>query len=85
MNTLDQGFDVGRKFVRVLERRRDGLVAFEFAIGEPDLCVDMLLPADAFERFCEEQRVIRLAEGTRDEASSDWDWSMHTAARQRFR
>jgi len=36
MKPAAEAFDVGRKFVRVLERRPDGLVAFEFAIGEPD-------------------------------------------------
>lgn len=85
MENPEQEFDVERKFVRVLERRADGLVVFEFAIGEPQLCVDMLLPADAFERFCEEQGVIRLREGEREESSSDWDWNMHKAAQQRFR
>jgi len=74
-----------RKFVRVLERRPDGLVAFEFAIGEPDLCVDMLLPAEAFARFCEEQQVIHLEGAAREDGLSDWDWSMRTAAQQRFR
>lgn len=29
--------DVNLKYVRVLERRADGLVSFEFSIGWPDL------------------------------------------------
>ncbi|CUB05917.1 MULTISPECIES: phenol hydroxylase subunit [Tepidiphilus] len=85
MKPAAEAFDVGRKFVRVLERRPDGLVAFEFAIGEPDLCVDMLLPAEAFARFCEEQQVIHLEGAAREDGLSDWDWSMRTAAQQRFR
>jgi phenol hydroxylase P0 protein len=52
--------DTSRRFVRVTERRADGLVAFEFAIGWPELSVDLLLPAAAFTEFCERNRVQRL-------------------------
>jgi phenol hydroxylase P0 protein len=46
--------------VRVLEARADGLVAFEFAIGWPELAVELLLPIAAFDEFCATQRVQRL-------------------------
>ena len=52
--------DTRRRFVRVVERRADGLVAFEFAIGWPELSVDLLLPEAAFAEFCTSNRVIRL-------------------------
>ena len=52
--------DTSRRFVRVTERRADGLVAFEFSIGWPELAVDLLLPAAAFADFCERNRVQRL-------------------------
>lgn len=52
--------DTSRRFVRVTERRADGLVAFEFAIGWPELSVELLLPAAAFAEFCERNRVQRL-------------------------
>jgi phenol hydroxylase P0 protein len=52
--------DTRKKYVRVLERREDGLVAFEFAIGWPELMVELLLPAAAFDEFCATHRVIRL-------------------------
>jgi phenol hydroxylase P0 protein len=52
--------DTTRRFVRVTETRTDGLVAFEFAIGWPDLAVDLLLPAPAFADFCATHRVQRL-------------------------
>jgi phenol/toluene 2-monooxygenase (NADH) P0/A0 len=61
--TLDlPAVDTTRRFVRVLEARSDGLVAFEFAIGWPDLAVELLLPAPAFEAFCHSHRVQRLAD-----------------------
>jgi phenol/toluene 2-monooxygenase (NADH) P0/A0 len=46
--------------VRVTEERADGLVAFEFAIGWPELTVELLLPAPAFAEFCVTNRVLRL-------------------------
>jgi phenol hydroxylase P0 protein len=51
--------DTSLRFVRVTERRPDGLVAFEFAIGWPELAVELLLPAPAFEEFCTANRVQR--------------------------
>ena len=52
--------DTSQRFVRVLERRADGLVSFEFSIGWPELAVELLLPAAAFEAFCTNNRVQRL-------------------------
>lgn len=52
--------DTRKKYVRVQERRADGLVAFEFAIGWPELMVELLLPEAAFDEFCATHRVIRL-------------------------
>lgn len=52
--------DITRRFVRVIEERTDGLVAFEFAIGWPELSVELLLPAPAFAEFCATNRVQRL-------------------------
>lgn len=52
--------DTSRRFVRVTEHRADGLVAFEFAIGWPELSVELLLPLAAFAEFCERNQVQRL-------------------------
>ena len=52
--------DTSLRFVRVIERRADGLVAFEFSIGWPELAVELMLPAPAFEAFCANNRVQRL-------------------------
>lgn len=52
--------DTSLRFVRVLEQRADGLVAFEFAIGWPELAVELMLPAPAFEAFCAANQVRRL-------------------------
>lgn len=52
--------DTNQRFVRVIEERPDGLVAFEFAIGWPELAVELMLPAPAFAAFCARNRVQRL-------------------------
>lgn len=52
--------DIASKFVRVREVRADGLVCFEFAIGWPELFVDLMLPQAAFDDFCVRQQVQRL-------------------------
>lgn len=52
--------DTSRRFVRVIETRSDGLVAFEFAIGWPELAVELLLPEHAFAEFCIVNKVERL-------------------------
>ena len=53
--------NTARRFVRVTEERADGLVAFDFAIGWPELSVELLLPTAAFAEFCIANRVERLA------------------------
>lgn len=85
-----QTFDTTRKYVRVLEKRDDGLVGFEFAIGEPELFVELLLPQPAFAEFCEANAVTMLAEsraGPAQEGSEEaqWEWSLHQATHQRFK
>lgn len=54
--------DVTRQFVRIKECRADGLVCFEFAIGWPELFVDLMLPRSAFDDFCVRQKVQLLSD-----------------------
>lgn len=73
-------FDASRKYVRVCARREDGFVEFEFAIGDPALCVELMLPSLAFHEFCLANEVIMLdpvAEG-----SGDWVARMNDASRR---
>lgn len=50
--------DIKKRYVRVLERRTDGLVSFEFSIGWPELAVELMLPNAAFDEFCCTHQVI---------------------------
>ena len=88
----DKIFDPDRKFVRVIENRPDGLVGFEFAVGEPGLFVELMMPANAFSEFCTVNLVTLLApkavhdaSGQAGEQPSDWDWGMRQATQQRFK
>lgn len=49
-------FDPARRFVRVRGRKR-GLVEFDFAIGDPEVAVEMLMQPEDFHAFCREQKV----------------------------
>lgn len=87
MTDPQPAIDLNRKFVRLIERRPDGFVEFEFAIGDPELFAEMLLPADAYEAFCTANEVIQLdpREESAESEGSDWNWSLHQAIHQRFR
>jgi phenol hydroxylase P0 protein len=86
-------FDPSRKYVRVTDLRRDGFVEFEFAIGEPELLVEMILPTAAFDEFCTLNEVsfiddnLRLKLDAGDDAAdrADWNWSLHDATHRRFK
>jgi len=53
--------NIADRFVRVKEVRVDGLVCFEFAIGWPELFVDLMLPKPAFDDFCAQNQVQLLS------------------------
>lgn len=75
-------FDATRRYVRVCHERADGFVEFEFAIGEPALFVELMLPAAAFHEFCLANSVILLDPLTGD--SGDWVKRMTDASHREF-
>lgn len=92
------GFDTQRRFVRVTSHRADGFIEFDFAIGEPELFVELVLEPPAFEEFCRTQHACVLAsadlsseaqDGSRSSEGSperdDWNWRIHDATHTRFR
>ena len=79
-------FDPNKKFVRVAELRPDGFVEFDFAVGEPELFVEMILPATAFDEFCALNKVIFLDERAQlNVGGEDWEWTLRDATHQRFK
>lgn len=93
MTSLDPAtpadFDPRRKFIRVVDARPNGMVEFEFAVGEPGLFVEIVMPAAEFRQFCQDQGVTptqgalpEAAAGTQDH---EWDWSLRAAREKHFR
>ena len=87
--TQSIGFDPAKRFVRIVRARADGMVEFEFAVGEPQLFVEMLLPRFEFDQFCRDQQVTpshgALPEAADGSDEHEWDWSLRTARERHFR
>jgi phenol hydroxylase P0 protein len=58
-------------FVRVRHERADGFIEFDFAIGEPDLSVELILPRAAFEEFCAINQVRHLSAAQGQQIDAD--------------
>ena len=84
-------FNPDKKYVRVIETHANGLVEFEFAVGEPEVFVELVMPKTAFEAFCRDNQVetlgpaAPLAPDAAEAADADFHWSLHQATHQRFR
>ena len=80
-------FDTRRKYVRVVETRDNGMVEFEFAIGEPELFVELLLPGPAFREFCTANQVTLLDKAAlaAEDDASQWEWNLRQTTHQRFK
>lgn len=74
----ESGFDANRRYVRICERRADGFVEFEFAIGDPALCVELMLKEADFHAFCLSNDVIVL--GGSESGQGDWAARLNRAA-----
>jgi len=61
-NALGADIKEHRKFVRVVNGDVGGFVQFEFAIGWPDLSVELTLSRDQFDEFCKQHNVEFLTE-----------------------
>ena len=66
MKTNDQAtqsdFDNLVKFVRVRSQANARFVEFDFAIGDPKLFIELVLPQRAFEAFCTTNQVVHMTE-----------------------
>jgi phenol hydroxylase P0 protein len=75
-------FDPTRRYVRICEQRPDGFIEFEFAIGDPALCVELMLPEAAFHEFCLANAVIVLDPAT--PGQGDWAARLNAASQQQI-
>ena len=71
-------FDMARKTVRILQRHANGFVEFSFAVGDPDVCVELVMPEAAFTEFCTQHSVEFLASET------PAPWGLHDARAHRL-
>lgn len=58
--TKTQSFDELTRYIRVRSEPGDRFVEFDFAIGHPELFVELVLPRQAFDIFCKHNRVVHM-------------------------
>lgn len=78
--------DISRRFVRVTGEHKNGFVEFDYAVGEPEVFVELVLPIEAFDDFCEINHVKLLpSEHTLSDQKSDWEWRISDATKVRIK
>lgn len=78
-------FDTTRRFVRWHGEGANGFVAFDFAIGAPEVFVEMILPAGAYAEFCATHQVELLPPAAATAEPDDWAWRLADATATRFK
>ncbi|NVK43568.1 MAG: phenol hydroxylase [Oceanospirillaceae bacterium] len=74
-------FDRLTKYIRVRSRPDERFVEFDFAIGDPDLFVELVLPRPAFDAFCRANAVVAMSadqEAAVDAQLERWRWGEDT-------
>lgn len=69
-----------KKFIQIIEIRKDGFVEFNFAVGEAVMNVELLLPYKAFIEFCHNNRVSFFSEEQEKEILHDneiWKYGLN--------
>lgn len=62
MNTVSlQAVNEATRYVRITGITSGGFVEFQFSICDPTLYLEMILPKQAFDLFCTEQRAVHLS------------------------
>jgi phenol hydroxylase P0 protein len=60
IDDADPPAELARKYVCVRDVGLEGNVRFDFAIGWPELCVELVLPKAAFDEFCSHNQVEEM-------------------------
>ncbi|VVO94060.1 phenol hydroxylase subunit [Pseudomonas silesiensis] len=71
MNQPGSTFDQMPRYVRVRSEPDDAFVEFDFAIGHPELFVELVLPHQAFKQFCESNHVQHMDAQMSDALDAD--------------
>lgn len=64
---------LARRYVRITDRQPNGIVAFEFSVGWPDMSVELALPEAMFNEFCSKNKVQFLAEAVGEKLGDHHD------------
>ena len=84
-DSMVEEFDPQKRFVRFIEKREDGFVLFEFAVGEPEIFAEMILKAEDYEIFCKEQGVVMIDQNTNPiDEDNDFEWRLRDATEKRL-
>lgn len=82
-------WDPCAKWVRIVGERAHGMVEFEFAVGEPGLYVEMVMPRSQFDEFCAMHGVTptvgALPSAPPGSDAHEWDWNLREARERHFR
>ena len=57
-------FDQLTRYIRVRSDSSDKFIEFDFAIGHPELFVELILPRAAFDEFCRCNNVVHMDSDT---------------------
>lgn len=57
-----ESFDRMTRYVRVRSKAGARFVEFDFAIGDPSLFVELVMPPAVFELFCKNNAVVEMSE-----------------------
>ncbi|MGH1462833.1 MAG: phenol hydroxylase subunit [Neptuniibacter sp.] len=59
-STRPEFLDSVQKYIRVRSPESARFVEFDFAIGDPNLFVELIMPPGAFKHFCEANNVVHM-------------------------
>jgi phenol hydroxylase P0 protein len=72
ISPADKATDLTR-YVRIRDVVKDKFIEFDFAIGDPSLYVEMILPKAAFEAFCEHNHVVMMTDEQAAQVDADME------------
>lgn len=89
MEMTPADLDTRKRWVRITGSRLGDFIEFDFAIGEPELFVEMILTYEAFIEFCAANKVEVLPPEAsvieNDEVAAQWNWRLADATKTRFK
>ena len=61
------------RYVRIRDVVDDKFIEFDFAIGDPSLYVELVLPKAAFEAFCHHNQVVMMSDEQARQVDDDME------------